>query len=230
MRIRVAAIVPAAGKGRRFKSKTRKLLVPVAGKPLLAHTLINLKKSFPFTEIILAVDPLQKENIGRLLKKYGLRGIKVVGGGKTRSQSVLNGLSGISKECDWALVHDAARPFVDRGLVRRLLEGAKKTGAAICALPVTATVKAINIRNQMIIRTEDRDRLYLAQTPQVFKKDLLLRRYQALGRKAFRATDEAALFDRSDVRVKVIEGEAKNIKITTSQDLELMKFYLKERF
>ena len=229
MKLRVAAIVPAAGKGRRLKSKTPKPLVPVAGKPLLAHTLINLKKSFPFTEIILAVDPSQEESIGRLLKKYGLRGVRVVEGGKTRSQSVLNGLSGISKECDWALVHDAARPFVNGRLVRRLLEAAKKTGAAICALPATATVKAVNAGDKTIIRTEDRGRLYLAQTPQVFKKGLLLKRYQALGKKAFRATDEAALFDRSGVRVKVIEGEVGNIKITTAQDLKLMKFYLKER-
>lgn len=224
--MRVAAIVPAAGKGRRLKSRQPKPFVPVRGRPLLIHTLRNLKKAFSFSEIILAVNPGTLKAIQRLLARHKIKGVRTVAGGRTRAQSVGNALGSVSPDCDWVLVHDAARPLVSRTLVGRLLKGARRSGAVISALPVSSTVKKTDASQKIILRTQDRETLYLAQTPQVFRKDLLVGRYKQLGTKAFKATDEAALFDGSGVRVKIVEGEARNIKVTTPEDIELMKFYL----
>ena len=225
--MRVAAIVPAAGKGRRLKTRQPKPFVPVLGSPLLIHTLRNLKKAFSFSEIILAANPAALKAIRRLLARHKIKGVRIVRGGKTRAESVRNALWNVSPACDWVLVHDAARPLVSRALVGRLLKRVRRSGAVISAVPVSSTVKKTDAAQKFILRTQDRKTLYLAQTPQVFRKDLLVGRYKRLGRRAFQATDEAALFDGSGVRVKIAEGEARNIKVTTLEDIELMKFYLK---
>ncbi len=160
-----------------------------------------------------------------LLKECGLdRKVRVVGGGRTRAESVRNAVFRVSPSCEWILVHDAARPLVDPSLVARLLKAAKSSGAALCALPATATVK--DVKTGRVRGTLDRRNIFLAQTPQVFRKKFLLERYQKLGKKALRATDEAALFDGSRVRTAVVNGEVRNIKITTPDDLRLFQFYL----
>ncbi len=226
--MRVAAIVPAAGRGRRLKAGKPKPFVEIFRKPLLIHTLSSLQKSFGFTEIILAAPSGQIQSMRGLLDKHGFWNVRIVAGGKTRAESVYCCLVAVSDKSDWVLVHDAARPLLSKNLINRLLQAARRTGAAICAAPVTATVKRVDRARMQIIKTEDRNSLYLAQTPQVFRKEILTKAYGRLGKKAFLATDEAALLDGSPVRVKVISGEAKNIKITTPDDLELMKFYLKK--
>lgn len=226
--MKVAAIVPAAGLGKRLRSKSVKALVRVGGKPLLALTLERLKSAYPFQEMIVAAHPSSINRYRLLLAAYGLSMVKIVAGGRSRAASVLNGVNATSETTDWVLVHDAARPLVTRDLVRRLLQAAQKSGAAICALPATATVKRVDPANLSIEGTEDRRSLYLAQTPQVFKRKLLLERYQKLGKKVSRATDEAALFDHTKTRVKVVLGDERNIKITTPADLKLVEYYLKD--
>lgn len=227
--MKIAAIIPAAGQGRRLKTKKIKPFVLVAGKPILVYTIENLKRSCPLEEIILVVSAAQNGNFKRLLKRYGLDGIRLVAGGRTRSESVKNGLEHVSEGCNWVLVHDAARPLISKPMLERLIMGAKKTGAAIVALPVTSTVKKVRSGTQLIQWTEDRGKLCLAQTPQIFRKDLLIHRYAELGKKALRVTDEAALFDGSRVKIGVVPGETSNVKITTLEDIELFKFYLKHR-
>lgn len=224
--MRVAAIVPAAGKGLRFKTRRPKAFSMLEGKPLLAHTLSRLARAYPFSEIIVAVSADARQEAERLIAGHRIPRARVVAGGSTRAESVLRALEAVSPASEWVLVHDAARPLVSKRLVSRLLGEVKKTGAAIAALPVTSTVKRANA-DLTIRSTEDRSRLYLAQTPQVFKKRLLFERYQAMGAEAFKATDEAALFDGSRVRVLLVEGEARNLKITVPEDAGLFKFYLK---
>ena len=225
----VAAIVPAAGAGRRLAKKTLKSFVKILGKPLLAHTLQALKKTFPYKEIIVAVKPSQLNRTLRIFRRYRLGRTRVVKGGRTRAESVANALRHVSEDCGWVLIHDAARPLVSAGLVRRLLAAAGKTGAAIATIPVTSTLKMLDPEGRVVLRTVDRRNFFLAQTPQVFRKERLVRRYKMLGERALLATDEASLFEGSSVRVRAVPGEAQNIKITTAEDLKLMRFYLRGR-
>ncbi len=227
--MKVAAIVPAAGLGKRLKSKSPKAFTLLGGKPLLIQTLRRLLGAYSFSEIIVAVHPKNIEEARALIRIHRLRGkIKVVGGGATRSDSVLNALLSVSPESDWVLVHDAARPLVRRDLIERILITARRTGAALCALPATATVKRVDPKTLSVLGTEDRSKLYLAQTPQVFKRALLLSRYRKLGKKASLVTDEAALFDGSRIDVRIVPGDPTNLKITTPFDLKLAESYLKE--
>lgn len=223
----LAVIVPSAGKGRRLKSRVAKPLVKIAGIPLVVRTLRNLLDSASPSEVVLAADLSQVKKIRALLDRHGLRGVRVVAGGKTRSESVRNGLLALSNGADWVMVHDAARPFVTKDMIRGLTASAKRSGAAIVAVPATATVKRVDVKASVIRGTEDRRELYLAQTPQLFKRKLLLERYQALGDKALRATDEAALFDGTNVRVRIFVGTSRNIKITTPEDLLYAAYLLK---
>lgn len=222
----IAAIIPAAGAGRRLKSKTPKPFVRVIGKPLVIHTLERLKRAYGFREVILAVAPGKVRTARRLLKDYRLENVRVVEGGDTRARSVWNGLRTVSPRCTWVLVHDAARPLVSPGIVRRLLGQTKKAEALISAVAVKETLKHAAPGGKTIQSTQDRSHFFLAQTPQVFKKNLLLDRYRALGAGAWKATDESALFDGSEIPVRIVAGEARNIKITTADDLELFKYYL----
>ena len=226
--MKIAVIIPAAGQGKRLKTGKPKPLVLVSGRPLLAHTLLNLKRSFLFHEIIVVAATDQIGNFKNLLNRYRFSGVRVVAGGRTRAESVRNGLENVSGSCEWILVHDAARPLVNRSLIRRLIQAAKGSGAAVAAMPVTSTVKRIDAKHKIIMNTEDRESLYLAQTPQIFKKTLLRDRYKTLGPKAFLATDEASLFDDSEIKVKIVPGDERNIKITTPEDMKLLKFYLKK--
>jgi 2-C-methyl-D-erythritol 4-phosphate cytidylyltransferase len=164
--------------------------------------------------------------IRRLLDRHGLDSVKLVSGGSTRARSVGKALAEVSGGCDWILVHDAARPFVSRGLVGRLLKTAARHGAAVCAIPLTSTVKKTSPRRDTILKTVDREGLFLAQTPQVFRKNWFEERYRSLGKKAARLTDEASFFEGTSVRVKIVEGDPRNIKVTTPEDLELCKWYL----
>ena len=220
--MKVAAIVPAAGRGKRFRGKIPKIFVPLRGKPLLVRTLESLLRAFRFEEVWVTAGPADVEKTKKILKRFGLR-VRVIAGGATRAASVKRAFERVSPGCDWVLIHDGARPCVDRALVLRTMAAAKKTGAALCALPATATVKRVDPKRGRVLGTEDRRSLYLAQTPQVFRKDLLASRYRALKTKALSATDEAALFDGSRITVRVTEGDAKNIKVTTLDDWKLLR-------
>jgi len=224
---RVSAIVPAAGQGTRLGRSLPKAFVLVAGKPLLEHTLAGLSGAFRFDEILVAVGA---EHVGRAVKlaaHAGFRNVRVIAGGRTRAESVGNALREVRESSTIVAVHDAARPLVSKRMIRALITAAAECGAAIAALPATATVK--RVRKGFVVATEDRETLALAQTPQVFRKKLLVDRYRRLGLKAFKATDEAALFDGSGQDVRVVPGEVKNIKVTTPEDLELLAHYLKAR-
>ena len=219
----VAAIVPAAGRGRRFRGKVPKIFVPLRGKPLLVHTLERLLRSFRFKEVWVTAGRSDVQKTKKMLRRFASQGVKVIAGGATRAASVKRAFERISPGCDWVLIHDGARPCVDKALVLRTLSAAKRSGAALCALPATATVKRVDVKRGAVTGTEDRRSLYLAQTPQVFRKDLLAARYHVLKEKALRATDEAALFDGSKTVVRVAEGDAKNIKVTTREDWKLLR-------
>lgn len=225
--MKITAIVAAAGSGVRLKKKKPKALVYVGGKPLFLHTLENLTKAGSFSEIILLVPPGHLKAFATVLKKHRWTQVKIALGGKTRAASVYNGLQCVAHDCSWVLIHDAARPLVTKAILKRLTDRIKKKNctAVLCGVPVNATVKRVNLKSSEIIGTENRESLFIAQTPQVFKKEVLLRRYSALGSKAFQATDEAALFDGTTVKVFFVLGDNRNIKVTTPEDMELFKGY-----
>lgn len=215
----VAAIVPAAGRGRRMGRAREKAFLTVAGKPLLVHTLSRLLAAGRFTECVVAVPGERLARARRMLDRHGLERVRLVAGGRTRAESVLIALEATAPSSRWALVHDGARPLVSRDLVRRLLRAAGSAGGALCAMPSVATVKESDAGGRYVRRTVDRRRIWLAQTPQVFRRDRLLERYRRLGDAALSATDEAALFDGTNVRVKLVQGDPHNVKITTPADL-----------
>ena len=225
--LKIAAIVPSAGSGKRLQSSVPKQFLKVNGKPILIHTLERLISAYPFTELVVALDPLRMGLGQRLLTQYRLHDrIRLVAGGKTRSESVLNALFSLRKECNWVLVHDAARPLVQKKDVRSLIDSAARFDGAILASPATSTIKKSDNRGQFVVSTLKRDEIFLAQTPQMFRKNLLQKRYKALGKKALQATDEASLFDGTPAKIRLVEGSEMNFKITKKEDLGLYKFYL----
>lgn len=225
-----AAIIPAAGRGKRLGSPVPKQYLKVGGVPLLVRTARALLDAYPFKEIVIAADPARIKTARSIIKKYQLSRTRVVAGGATRAISVLNGLRALSAGARFVAVHDAARPLISKDVVRRTVAAAKKSGGAVCGVPVTSTMKKVAETGGRILGTVDRRGLYLAQTPQVFRKDLLLSRYKRLGKKAFLATDEASLFDGTAVRVIMVLGDERNIKVTTQKDLERVKGYFRRSF
>jgi 2-C-methyl-D-erythritol 4-phosphate cytidylyltransferase len=230
--VRVAAIIPAAGRGERLQSRQPKPFVRVGGKPLLVHALLTLIKAFDFEEVVVLADKRQFSRMRRMLSRHRmLKSVRVEFGGLTRADSVKRGLCSLTTGAEWVLVHDAARPLVSVAVIRRTLEAARQSGAALCAMPVTSTVKRLRSARNVVLSTEDRGSLCLAQTPQVFRRELLLSRYKRLGCRAMSATDEAALFDGvHKVAIRVVPGEARNMKVTTKQDLKLVEYYLSRSF
>ena len=126
--VKITAIVPAAGQGKRLKTRRLKALVPVLGRPLFVHTLKGLKKSFRFHEIIVVVPFYRAKDFRNLLRRHSLGGVRVIRGGRTRAESVRNGVQSVSEVSDYVLVHDAARPWVEKGSIHRLIRSAKKNG------------------------------------------------------------------------------------------------------
>ncbi|MBU0549079.1 MAG: 2-C-methyl-D-erythritol 4-phosphate cytidylyltransferase [Candidatus Omnitrophica bacterium] len=213
----VSAIVPAAGLGLRLNSHVPKPLVNLGRKPIFIRTLDVLSAHPVIKEIILVVSSGSLDLTRQHLKKSRTKKIKaLVVGGCRRRDSVLNGLSKVSHKADFILIHDAVRPFIDLGLISRVIEEAQESGAAVLGVPVKSTVKEVD-RKMRVIRTLKRERLYEIQTPQVFKKDLIVEAYKRFPNAA--AVDDAFLVEKLGREVSVVLGSYFNIKITTQEDL-----------
>ncbi|MDP2921770.1 MAG: 2-C-methyl-D-erythritol 4-phosphate cytidylyltransferase [Candidatus Omnitrophota bacterium] len=226
--MRVAAIIPAAGAGTRLKSRTEKPYIKIGNKPILSRTLLALSKNKDIKEILVSVgksklDKARKE----IIQKYNIKKARLVIGGKERGDSVFNALKAVSKDMDYVLIHDGIRPFVTDGLIRGLLREASRHGAAIAAVPVKPTLKLVG-ENGFIKGTPPREYYWEAQTPQVFKRDMIDRAYRIARRKKIKATDDSMLVERLGVKPKIVLGSYSNIKITTKEDLELAKIILKK--
>jgi len=219
-RMKTTAIVVAAGKGVRFKSKEKKPFAKLRGKPILAYALAVLQDSPLIDDIILAVDRSLIKKAEELVRRYRINKVKhIVAGGRIRSESVKNGLRYIADNTSLILIHDGVRPFVSKDLFKKLIAAARRFGAAISAVPVKATVK-LSKDGSFVSYTPQRRYLWEAQTPQVFKKELIEKAYKKIGPdKLF--TDDAVLAELVGGRVKIVKGDYKNIKITTVEDLKI---------
>jgi 2-C-methyl-D-erythritol 4-phosphate cytidylyltransferase len=223
--MKVAAIVPSAGIGVRLRSKIPKPYIKLAGKPILGRTLIKLSENKNVKEIILAVAEGKIAHAGKMVNKYGIKNMKLVIGGRERGDSVYNALKVVSADIDYILIHDAIRPFITDELIGSLLRAASKYGAAIAGVPVKPTLKIIG-KNNFIESTPSRNMYWEAQTPQVFKRDLIEKAYKSAIEKNIQATDDSMLVERIGVKPKIVMGSYSNIKITTKEDLELAKIII----
>ena len=223
----VAAIIPAAGSGSRMGLTVPKQFFALQGIPILIHTLRVFQQAESVGLIVVVVPPESCAWTEDLLRQYRLAKIlRVIPGGRLRQDSVLAGLEILPPEVDIVVVHDGVRPFVTVSLIESCLQEAAKSGAAMAAVPAKDTLKFVS-QEKVIEHTIDRASVWQAQTPQVFKKSLLMAAYaRAAGNKDFMATDEAGLLELLGHPVKVVEGSETNIKITRQEDLLLAKAIL----
>ena len=199
-----------------------KIFSLLAGKPVLARTLAAFQNCALIEGIVVVVARHNIENAKNMVMEYGLSKVmEICRGGQERWQSVAAGLEQI-KDCRWVLIHDGARPLVTETLIARGLEAAAHTGAAVPAVPVTDTVKAIDAGG-FVDETLPRENLLATQTPQVFRSDIIIQAYRSIGT-GENPTDDSSLVERMGVPVRMIPGDSDNIKLTTPEDLERGEF------
>ncbi|GAB4539030.1 MAG: 2-C-methyl-D-erythritol 4-phosphate cytidylyltransferase [Thermodesulfovibrionia bacterium] len=218
----VTAIVPAAGMGKRFNINKRKTFVEIDGIPLIIHTLKRLNESGCIREVIpvLMHDDIEKGY--NLIAEHGLKKIKrIVEGGKERQDSVYNGLKAIGDD-GIVLIHDGARPIIPDGLIEALINEIDGLDGVIPGIPLKETIKTVD-DSGTVIETLNREGLLSIQTPQVFCLDVLRRAYQDAYKDGYYGTDDAVLVERIGGRVKVIMGSPYNIKVTTQEDIEIVR-------
>lgn len=229
MQITTTAIVVAAGNGTRMKSDRRKPMMEIAGRPILTYCLDTFEKSAAINNIIVV---LNTGDIGyfndtlSLLYRYE-KIIKTVKGGKTRQESVFNGLQ-VCPGCDIVLIHDGVRPFIEEAVIRQTISDAYSFGASIVGVPVTNTIKYTD-ENGFIEMTPDRERLWEAQTPQTFRAGLFIEACENAVKKKIECPDDACLMESYGLKVVMTRGNDDNIKITTRKDIYIAEQILKER-
>ena len=225
----VTAIVPAAGGGTRMAAGVPKQYLPLAGVPLLTHTLKALRAAGCVDSLVLVIPPSHEERCRReVLDPFGLTVDALVAGGEDRQASVHAGLLRSPAETDLFLIHDGARPFVAPAVVQAAVSAAAESGGAVVAIAVTDTIKMAD-RDGRVVESPPRGRLWAAQTPQVFRAALLRQAHEAALRDGFRGTDDSALVERLGHPVQLVAGSPENLKITTTADLVLADQILRAR-
>jgi len=221
-----AVILPAAGRSSRFKDKHyKKAFVPLGGRAVWLHSAERFLNRDDVLQTILIIAREDREDFNfKFASNVAILGIDVVEGGAERCDSVAAALERVKPEADFVCVHDAARPCLIDPWIDRIFEAATKSGAAIFALPVAGTLKRVGPGNK-IEETVAREQLWEAQTPQVFRRELLLDAYAR--REGFPATDDAQLVERIGHEVTVVPGSPINLKITTKEDQRLAEQAMK---
>ena len=221
------AIIAAAGAGTRMASDRPKQFLLLAGTPVIFHTLKVFEECDSIDEVIVVLPAAESAGFLSLAGKYGVRKVtRVVPGGATRADSVKRGLLAIrAATAEIVVVHDGVRPFVTVAEIDNTVAAAKSDGAAILVAPVTDTIKEVS--GPRIVRTADRSVLRRALTPQCFRYELLREAYQHADVSDPSLTDESALVEQLGKPVSIVEGSARNIKITTAEDLLIAEAILK---
>ncbi|MCK8816234.1 2-C-methyl-D-erythritol 4-phosphate cytidylyltransferase [Natroniella sulfidigena] len=225
--MKVSVIIPAAGQGKRMRTAKNKQFLLLDDRPIIAHTVdkFNIEE---VDEIILVVKEEEQDYCHEIIEDYQLKVDQLVYGGKTRQESVYNGLQKVTAKSELVLIHDGARPLLTKRMIRNIIKEAKSHQAVITGVAVKDTIKVIN-HEQLVINTPDRSRLVAIQTPQAFKKDLILKAYTKASEEGYFGTDSASLVERLNRPVKVIEGSYQNLKVTTPEDLEFAEKILARR-
>jgi len=224
----VTAIIVAGGHGVRMQHSLRKQYIKISGIPVLGHTLAVFDACDSVDNIILVVpgddtDTCRQTVISPLRLK---KDIRLIEGGEERCHSVYNGLTAVDRHTRFVVIHDGVRPFVHPDQIRACIEKAKTSGACILGVSVTDTVKSVDA-SMTIQKTLGREDLQLAQTPQAFQYDLIMRAHNQAKADGFISSDDAQLVERLGEKVSMIPGSRLNIKITEKEDLKLAEFLLK---
>ena len=228
--MKIVAIIPAGGAGRRLGSAVAKQYLLLDGVPVLARSLKIFQQSTIVDEIVLVVP--QEDLISarsQLVDKYDLtKVIAIVAGGKERQDSVRNGLYAIAGICDVVIIHDGVRPLLTCEMISKVVAAAKSGGASSMGVKFKDTVKQ-TADSDMVEATLPRNNLWLTQTPQAFAFDILQKAYASAVSDKFYGTDDASLVERIGVKVKMIAGSYENIKITTPDDLIVAEAFIKNK-
>jgi len=221
----ISAIVVAGGRGERISASLPKQFLEVRGKPILVSCVDRIWACNRISEMIVAVPAEHQERAERI---FSGKEVKIVVGGAERQDSVYAGLLASSHSAELILIHDGVRPFPTRELIERVISAAEQTGAAVPGLPIKETIKEIDPKQKRILGTVDRSRLYAIQTPQVFRRELILDAHQRAQNLGFYTTDDAGLMEWAGSEVFMVPGEDSNIKITTPLDLKLAELIAEE--
>ena len=223
-KMKIGAVIVAEGRGERFGGNVKKQFYPLKGKPIIVWALDTFDKSDRIAELIVVVEKEDREFfLKKILSKYRFsKNITLVDGGRMRQDSVFNGVMSISKDVDIVVIHDGVRPFVSNEIVDNVIDESIKEGAAIAAIKENDTT--ISSRGEYIENFFDRNSIYRVQTPQAFKRELIVKGLDKAYKDGFYGTDDSSLITRIGKMVKIVEGSSDNIKITSRDDL-----YIAER-
>ena len=226
------AIVLSAGQGKRMGTTIQKQYIQLDGKEIICHTLETFQKSSVIDDIILVVGKGQEKYCQKeIVEKYHFTKVqKIIEGGAERYHSVLNGLREITHQ-GYVFIHDGARPFISEEIIQRAYDSVCIFGACVVGMPVKDTVKIAD-KETFISETPDRSFVWQVQTPQVFQTDMVKEAYEKMIQSGYsQATDDAMVVEKMlGKKVKLVEGSYENIKITTPEDLDIAKVFLKRKY
>jgi len=227
--LKVEVVIVAAGRGKRLPESELKQFYPLRGKPILSWTIDKFERCELINKTILVIPSGKEEYVRRkILSPFKYKKIKaVVEGGEERGDSVFQGLKMVDEDTDIILIHDGVRPLISSSLIEKVIKEANKYGAVSLGIPIKETIKEIN-KDNIVAKTLKRERLYLTQTPQGFKREIIWEAYKEARKSGWRASDDAGLVERLGHKVKMLLGDETNIKITTSLDLKLAEMLLGE--
>ncbi len=224
----VTVVFPAAGQGSRMNLGMNKVFLELAGKPMLIRTLMKFSECPCVDKLVVVVAQDEFALVDHVLRAVPhLKPYVVTVGGSERQYSIYNGLGVMDPDTDIVLVHDAARPFVSIETVEKVIAAAREYGAAVAAVPEKNTIKVVN-QDGIVKLTPDRAQLWEVQTPQGFRKEILLEAYEKANHDGFLGTDDASLVERLGRPVKIVNSDYRNIKITTPEDLLIVEAFMRD--
>lgn len=224
-----AVIIPAAGSGVRLGSDIPKPFIELSGKTILQRSIECFLGVEGVVYVVVATSLDNFETCNRIFEEFKQPDISfnLVKGGAERQASILNAMNTLPDDIELVAIHDAVRPFASLESIEECFRAASELGAAIVGVPVKDTIKKIDA-NERIVETPDRSELWQAQTPQIFKKDIIREAYQFAVKENFLGTDDASLVERIGVDIKMVEGDRKNLKITYPIDLKIAELIIKD--
>lgn len=217
----VTVIFPAAGASRRMGGGTNKIFLELGGEPILIRTLKTFSRSPRINFLIVVVSENEVDAVEKLLNSTDdLKPYTIVVGGSERQYSIANGLKFLPDDAEIVLVHDAARPLISLNVIEDVIDAAEKFGGAIAAVPEKNTIKFIDAEN-FVTYTPPRSKLVEVQTPQGFRRELLIKAYEQAAQDKFLGTDDSSLVERIGDKIKIVKSDYRNLKITTPEDLKI---------